>query len=146
MPTKKIIGIALTKRDADIIAWANMLTEHRESPNIWIQAILAAETLGINFDADTVYIPPKLPNKSPHKRNSILLFGDDTEQTTEENSKSFGWTVRGVNGEYTVGSILNVGASRASTKVWLEKAKQQHKILSRYIKIIVRKHIHITHE
>ena len=137
MPESIVVGFSLTKKDRDIAAWLNMLTEKKLSPATWVQAVVLSEICGKELDIGSVYVPDKT------NRPSTLMFGDDTEEEEEEKVK-YNWATRGKNGEYVVGSVFTMKVTQPIMIYIFETVLNHRKKLGSFIKVMIRKHLRKT--
>ena len=145
MAKAKNIGIVLSENDKSIIAWFNMLQKAGESPRTWVQAVLLADSLKMDMDVGTVYVPKK---KTPQQLKTLssrhLMFGDDTVDNKKRTKCTYGWSIKGQNNEYVADNIFCFRVSRAALIPVLDDIYARQSNISSYIKAILRKYIKVT--
>lgn len=134
------VGVMITEDDRDLAAWFNMMKGHNASK--WIAGMLAAWKMGQTLDAGGCSIPPRRDNAPAISRpTSGLLFGSG--QASVSAKRSYGWTVKGANGEYIVGSIINVSVARKEIQPILDELKQDGHQLAPFIKALIRSNMQV---
>lgn len=155
------IGVMITKDDLDIAAWFNMMKREGQNASKWIAGMFAAYEIGEMLNAGSVAIAPlNPPLSSPPKispshaqsssnRSQTLLFGSGkagiSAQTQKSSSKySYGWTVKGPNGEYVVGSVVNVSIARQEILPIIDQVRKEGHQLAPFVKALIRQSIAIA--
>ena len=152
------IGIMITKDDLDIAAWFNMMKREGQNASKWIAGMFAAYDMGEMLDAGEVACRPIAPTSatpstiapnratSSNNRPQTLLFGSG-KATASAQSKptaskySYGWTVKGPNGEYIVGSVINVSIARQEILPVIAKVRSNGHQLAPFVKALIRQSI-----
>lgn len=135
------VSLSLTNKDKDIIAWLNMLVENECSPSTWIQALILSDICNKDLDIGKIYLPP-----DPVEIPDFLRFDDDeppkkpAKPEKKENIK-WGWSVRGENNEFIVGSICSLVVTRPIMLYVFRRTLRDRRFLSKYIKVTIRKHL-----
>lgn len=136
------VGIMITPSDKDIAAWFNMMRGH--NPSKWIAGMLAAWEMGETLSAGVVCIPKATPTP-PTPMGKVPLFGTGTAQV-QNTAPKYGWTVKGRNGEYVVGSVINVSIARQELAPIITKLKASRTQLAPFIKALIRAGITVGDE
>ena len=139
-----MLYISLGKADGDLIYWANMLRENSVSVATWIQAVIVAEANKSLLNVGSIYYLNKVkPVRKPVGRQmqDEELFGDDTEDEQKKPKGRNGWTVRGDDNSYIVGSVIVIRVTREAVLGSIKKLKRKKKVSSAYYKAIIRKHL-----
>ena len=155
------IGIMITKDDLDIAAWFNLMKREGQNVSKWIAGMFAAYEMGEMLDAGAVAVvsldplspsPPKIsPSRiqSSTNRPQTLLFGSGQVGTSAPAKKpaskySYGWTVKGPNGEYVVGSVINVSIARQEILPVIDRVRKDGHQLAPFVKALIRQSIAIS--
>ena len=131
------IGVMITEDDRDLAVWFNMMRGHNASK--WISGMLAAWDMGETLDAGGCP-PPAAPvqvQKPTHA--ATLLFGSG--QAGTGNKRNYGWTVKGPNGEYIVGSVINVSIARREIRPIIDRLRREGRQLAPFVKSLIRSSI-----
>jgi len=127
------IGIYISPIDADIAAWFNLLKRSGQSYTRWIKALLAAYALN-----DSVRIGV-IDRKAPLIRGKN---GEPGRNTVEKKGGfHYGWQIRGPDGEYVIGSTINVCVPKQDLQPILEEAWSNGHKLSTFVKSLIRKNL-----
>ena len=155
------IGIMITKDDLDIAAWFNMMKREGQNASKCIAGMFAAYDMGEMLDAGEVACSPIAPTSatpstiapnratSSNNRPQTLLFGSG-KATASAQSKptaskySYGWTVKGPNGEYIVGSVINVSIARQEILPVIAKVRSNGHQLAPFVKALIRQSIAVS--
>jgi len=141
MAEQKVLNVVLTKRDSDLAAWLNMLKREGLSPRTWIQAILLADAVGEPIDAGGVCTkkqpahPPLRPSRHQHE---TILFGDDSEEDGQEGG---GPPLSTEAFHFQPGQTVVITISRPVIQGLIQDLEDRGKLLSPYVKAVLRKHI-----
>lgn len=157
------IGLMIGRGDEDIAAWFNLLKEGGQSRSRWISALLVAYKNEEDIDIGSVYIPPVKQNEPPTSPNidhihtksaPNLLFGvgNSQHQPTPPNQQitpvkfQYGWHIKGLRGEYIVGSVINVRISKKKAIMVINQVKESGERVATFVKILIRKHLRFEGE
>lgn len=159
MSKRMTIGIMITKDDLDIAAWFNMMKREGQNASKWIAGMFAAYDMGEILDAGAVaacsLLHPKSPSQpvisgnrpqSSPNRPQTLLFGSGKAVTSAPvkpaaSKFNYGWTVKGPNGEYIVGSVINVSIARQEILPIIDRIRSSGHQLAPFVKALIRQSI-----
>jgi len=121
------IGVYIGPDDLDIAAWFNLLRDNDLSRAKWIKGLLAAYSLDKSLDIGTI---------------SFASLSENN--TAAENDKfGYGWQVKGQNGEFVQGSVVNISIGKSEVVPILEEAWTNNRHLATFIKALIRKNLKV---
>lgn len=122
------IGVYIGPDDLDIAAWFNLLKENKISRAKWVKGLLAAYAINKPLDIGSV------------SAASISAC----EALPVKDNHTHGWQVKGINGEYIGGSVVNVSIGKAEIVGILEEAWANNHHLSTFIKALIHKNLKVS--
>ena len=143
MSSRPTVGIMITKDDADIAAWFNMMKGH--NPAKWVSGMLAAWSMGESLEGGTVVLkqlPKPVLNFAPVP--SKFGYGRFSSPSQPTPKYTYGWNVRAADGTYTEGSVINLSIARQEIQPIVAKLKSNRTQLAPFIKSLIRSNISLS--
>lgn len=145
------VGILITAHDADIAAYLNFLLSNKQTPAMWLSAMVVAYEMGKTFSIPDFRSAEFSKDSSPTHAvlgplgAAPLIFG--TGSTIQQKSKDkwgYGWQVRGNNGEFVQGSVVNVSFCRPEVIRILQGMRQKDYKIASFLKELMRQNMSLT--
>lgn len=128
MSTCTNIGIYIGEGDKDIAAWFNLLQRSGQSRARWVRALMAANALGKPLKIGIVDARAPLIRDGPQK-------GDHVEP---KGGFKYGWQIRGPDGEFVIGSVINLSIRGDEARDLLDEAWSNGHMLAPFVKSLIR--------
>lgn len=128
MSTCTNIGIYIGEGDKDIAAWFNLLQRSGQSRARWVRALMAANALGKPLKIGIVDTRAPLIRDGPQK-------GDHVEP---KGGFKYGWQIRGPEGEFVIGSVVNLSIRGDEARDLLDEAWSNGHMLAPFVKSLIR--------
>ena len=128
MSTCTNIGIYIGEGDKDIAAWFNLLQRSGQSRARWVRALMAANALGKPLKIGIVDTRAPLIRAGPQK-------GDHVEP---KGGFKYGWQIRGPEGEFVIGSVVNLSIRGDEARDLLDEAWSNGHMLAPFVKSLIR--------
>lgn len=128
MSTCTNVGIYIGEGDKDIAAWFNLLQRSGQSRARWVRALMAANALGKPLKIGIVDARAPLIRDGPQK-------GDYVEP---KGGFKYGWQIRGPDGEFVIGSVINLSIRGDEARDLLDEAWSNGHMLAPFVKSLIR--------
>lgn len=128
MSTCTNIGIYIGEGDKDIAAWFNLLQRSGQSRARWVRALMAANAMGKPLKIGIVDARAPLIRDGPKK-------GDYVEP---KGGFKYGWQIRGPDGEFVIGSVVNLSIRGDEARDLLDQAWTNGHMLAPFVKSLIR--------
>ena len=145
------VGILITAHDADIAAYLNFLLSNKQTPAMWLSAMVVAYEMGKPFSIPDFRSAefPKDPSPSPAVPGPLgaapLIFGTgSTIQQKPKDKWGYGWQVRGNNGEFVQGSVVNISFCRPEVIHILQGMRQKDFKIASFLKELMRQNMSLS--
>lgn len=146
MSSRPTVGIMITKDDADVAAWFNMMKGH--NPAKWVSGMLAAWSMGEKLESGSIVLNEEVEEVVDGRRQTDKFgyghFGSSIP--VPASNRKYGWTVKGPDGTYIEGSVINLSVARQEIQPIISALKANHTQLAPFIKSLIRSNITIASE